>query len=116
MMKPARHTIPKRPYMFGVSAAQVLRRADILRRLEPRKEVVVRRAEEWSITIDRRFADDARLMDVVILERIIDDAVGPLIAVMVAVGAAGAALRDFQREDLFAARDFCCRCGVRKAT
>src|SRR5206468_3247181 len=84
VMQPARHAVPKGAQVLGVSAAQVLRRADILRRLEASEEVIVLRAEERPVAINGRFADDARLVDVVILERIVNRAVGHLVAVVMA--------------------------------
>src|SRR5438093_6870860 len=91
--------------MFGVAAAEILRCAYVLWRLEFGKEVVVLRTKEWTLSIDRGFTDHAGLVDVVVLESVIQDAIGKGIAVMMAIGAAGATRRNLVGEELLAPRD-----------
>ena len=79
--------------MLGVPAAEVLRRADILRRHEFGEEIIVLRPKERTFTVDRGFADHARLVDVEVLEGVVQDAVRDDVAVVMAIGAARAALR-----------------------
>ena len=71
MVQITRDSIPDRAEVLGVTAAEVLRRADILWRLELREEVVVLRTIEWSFAVNSGFADDPGLMDVEILERVV---------------------------------------------
>src|ERR1044072_3671080 len=107
VVKPTRHAVPQRTQVFRVSATKVLRCADILRWSKGREEVIVAGTEEWSIAIDRRFADYSRFVNVVVLERIVGYSVGNRVAVVMTVGAACTPLRDFRREDLLTARDLC---------
>ena len=92
MMQPARHAVPEAPQVLGVAAADVLPAAQILRRAELLVKVVVAEPQEHAVVIDRGLGDHARLVDVVVLERVVRDAVDHRVAVVVAARAAGAAL------------------------
>src|SRR5262249_48387451 len=100
VVQPPGHAVPKRPKMFGVSTAQVLRSSDVLWRQEARKEVVVPRTKEGAVAVYSRFADDAGLVNVVILKSVIHRSVHDPVSIVMTIGAAGAALRDLVREDL----------------
>src|ERR1051326_2608063 len=104
-MQITRDCIPHGAKMLGVAAAEILRRADILWWREFREEVIVSGTIKWTFAVYGRLADYPRLMNVVILERVIEDTVRKRVAVMMAIRAASAALRDFGGEDLFAARN-----------
>ena len=91
--------------MFRVPAAEVLRRPDILRRLELSEEVIVFRPIERTFAVDRGFTDHPGLVNVVILEGIIQHPIGEDIAVMMAVGAARATNGDFVAKEFLTARD-----------
>src|SRR3954447_19241833 len=92
--------------MFGVAAAKILRCAYVLRRLEFSKEVIVLRTIKWTLSIDRGFTDHAGLVDVIVLEGIVRDAIGEEITVMMAIGAPGATGRNLIGEERLASRDF----------
>src|SRR5215216_6818917 len=94
-MQPSRHAVPERAEVLRISAAEILRRAYVLRRPKLDEEIVRLRAEEWAITVNSRFADDPRLVNVEVLERVIHYTVSLLVAVVMAVGAARSALRHF---------------------
>src|ERR1051325_2249243 len=91
--------------MFGVAAAEILWCAYVLWRVEFGQEIIVLWTIKWSFSIDRRFTDYARLVDVVILESVIEDAIGKNIAVMMAIRATSATGRNFVCEELLTARD-----------
>src|SRR5215212_8898142 len=93
VVQPARHAVPKRPQVFGVATTKILRCANILGWSKTSKEVVVVRPEEWTITVDRRLANDSWLVNVVVLEGIVSDAICELVAVMMTIGATCSTLR-----------------------
>src|ERR1044072_4945861 len=107
VVKPAWHAVPKRTQVFRIPATKVLRCTDILRWSKRREEIIVAGTEEWTITIERGFADYSRFVNVVILDCIVWYSVRERVAVVMAVCTTSPALRDFRREDLFAARDLC---------
>ena len=104
-MQITRHRIPGGAEMFRVPAAEILRRPDVLRRVELLEKVIVRRSIKRTFAIDGGFAHHTRLMDVVVLERVVHDSVRHRVAVAMAVRTTGAALRDFVRENNPAALD-----------
>src|SRR5678816_1806398 len=104
-MQVARHRIPLCTEVLGVTAAEVLRCADILGRREGSEKVVVRRAIERSFAIDSSFANYAWFVNVKILEGVVRHAIGEKIAVTMTIGATGTTGRDFIAEELFAPRN-----------
>src|SRR5690349_10429614 len=114
IVKISRHSVPERAKMFRVPAAQVLWCAYILWWSEFGKEIIVCRPKERAFTIHCRFTDHARLMDIEILERIIQHAIGELVTVVVALGAARTALSNPIGENLTAARNLGGSRGIRK--
>src|SRR5262245_48615150 len=102
IVQPSGHAVPKRPKMFGVSTAQVLWSSDVLWRQEAREEVVVPCTKERAVAVYSRFADDARLVNVVILKSVIHRSVHDPVSIVMTIGAARPALRDLVREDLLA--------------
>ena len=101
----ARHRIPDGAEMLGIAAAEILRGADVLWRLEFGEEIIVLRSIERTLTVDRALADHSRFVDVVVLEGVVQDAVRKDVAVVMAVGAARAARRNLITEEFLAARD-----------
>src|SRR6185369_12308697 len=91
--------------MLRVPAAEVLRRSDVLRRSEFHEEVIVLWPKEWSFTVHGRLADDARLVNVVVLKRVVTNAVDEFISVVMTLGTTSSALRDAGRKYLFTTRD-----------
>ena len=71
VVEEARDRVPLGAEMLRIPAAEVLRRADILWRLEGGEEVIVLRAIERALAVNRRFTNHARLMDVEILEGVV---------------------------------------------
>src|SRR3954471_4308090 len=86
--------------MFRVSAAEVLRRPDVLRRCKRLEEVICFRTVERALAVDRHLADYPGLVDVVVLESVVENAIAEGVSVMVAIGAARPALGDFAGENL----------------
>jgi hypothetical protein len=80
VVQPPRNTVPERSQVFGVAATDVLTCTLVLRWTELLEELIVSRTEERPVPIDRRLANNVRLVDVVILEGIIKTSVGELIA------------------------------------
>ncbi len=95
--------------MLRIAAADVLPTADIGRRSERLEDVVVVEPEEDAVVADGRLGDNARLVDVEVLERVVHLAVGHLVTVVVAARAAGTSLRDFVGEQLLASCDLSSR-------
>ena len=100
IVQPPRHAVPERSQVFGITAAEVLRCAHVLRREEPREEIVILGTEEWSIAVNGGFANDARLVNVVVLERVVYGAVSRLIPVVMTVRAARASLSNTLAEKI----------------
>jgi hypothetical protein len=100
--------VPFRAEMFRIPAAEVLRRAHILWRLESSEEVIVLGAIEWALAVHRSFTNHARLMDIEILESVVRHTVREEIAVAMAVGAASATRQDFLAKKIFAACNLGC--------
>src|SRR5215217_852253 len=94
VVQPARRAVPKSPQVFGIATTKILRCANVLGWCETSEEVVVVRPEERTITVDRRLANHSWLVNVVVLEGIVDDAICKLVAVMMTIGATCATLRD----------------------
>src|SRR3954454_3184792 len=92
--------------MLGVAAANVLPSANILRSLEFLEEVIVRQPQEWTITVNRGFANDTRFVDVEILESVVGNPIDSLVAVVMATGASASTLVNFIGEEEFATCDF----------
>ncbi len=105
VMEPARHAVPERAQMLRVPAADVLARAEVLRRAEFLEDIVVSEAHKDPVSVNRGFGYDPGFMEVEVLEGVIHHAVRDLVAVMVAAGAAASALVHFQREELPAPLD-----------
>ena len=87
MVEIPRNRIPNRAQMFRISTAEILRRADILGRRERFEEIVVVRTVKRTFAVHSGLADHARLVDVEILEAVVEDAVGDLVPIMMAVRA-----------------------------
>src|SRR5215210_3515420 len=107
IVQPARGAVPKSPQVFGVATTKILRCANVLRRPKTSEEVVVGRPEEWAITINRGLADHSRFVNVVILEGIVENSIGQLVAIVMTVGATCATLGHLCRKDLFPACNLC---------
>ena len=105
VMEEAWHRVPLCTEMLGVTAAEVLRRAYILWRLEGREEIIILRTEERTFAVDGGFADHARLMDIEILEGVVRHTVGEKVTVTMAIRATGATSLDLVGEEGLAARD-----------
>src|SRR5687768_9969818 len=106
-MEPARHAVPERPEMFGVAAADVLTTTQVLRRIERLEEIVVQQARKRSLVADGGFRHDAGFVNVVILERIVNQTVRAHVAVVVTARTAGASFFDLFGKDRFPARNEC---------
>src|SRR5215213_259845 len=107
VVQPARHAVPQSPQVFGVATTEILRCADVLRWSKTRKEVVVGRPEEWTITINRRLANHSRLVNVEVLEGVVDNSIRQLVAIVMTISTARATLCDLRGEDLFSAGNLC---------
>src|SRR4030095_17043061 len=92
VVQPPRHAVPKRTQVLGVATAEILRCANVLRWRERGEEVVVGGTEERTFAVDSRLANYARLVNVEVLERIVEDAVGRIGADVTGGGTGGGPL------------------------
>src|SRR3954454_15147758 len=112
-MQITRGGVPDRAEMFRIPAAEILRGSDVLWRCKRLEKIICFRAVERSLAVDGHLADYAGLVDVVVLERVVENAVAEGVAIVVAIGATRAALGNFAGEDLPAALNFL-RFGLRR--
>src|SRR5690349_16690677 len=103
VMEKARDRVPFGPEMLCIAAAEVLRCAHILGRLEGGEEVIGFRAIEWALTVDGGFTNHAWLMDVKILEGIVRHTVRKEVAIAMAIGTASPPSEHFPGEEILAA-------------